>query len=101
MRIYDRDLTGAATAGSGRSQEAQKADREGGSATTGSSSGSSDSVEFSSSLASVARALGSLSSDLSNKVQQLASQFQSGTYQPDSLATSQGLVAEALSGGGK
>jgi hypothetical protein len=50
-------------------------------------------------LASLSRALAANNSDLTGKVQQLAAQFQSGNYQPDSLATSQGMVAEAVSGG--
>jgi len=101
MRIYDRDLTGSAATESGRSQETQKTDREASSTTSTSGVGSSDRVELSSGLASVSKALASLSSDLSSKVQQLAAQFQSGTYQPNSLATSQGMVAEALGGGAK
>jgi len=45
--------------------------------------------------------MASQSSDRANKVQQLTMQYQSGNYQPNSLATSQGMVAEALSGGAK
>ena len=96
MRIYDRDLTGTAATDSGRPQEAQKADRE--ATTTASQSGSSsgDRVELSSGLATVSRALAAYGSDRAGKVQQLAAQFQSGTYQPSSLATSQGMVSQAL-----
>jgi len=101
MRIYDRDLTGAAAAESGRSQETQKPDRESSSTSSASGSGSSDRVELSSGFASVSRAMASQSSDRANKVQQLTMQYQSGNYQPNSLATSQGMVAEALSGGAK
>jgi hypothetical protein len=36
-----------------------------------------------------------------NRVQALAFEYQSGTYRPDSAATSRGMVAEALSDGGK
>lgn len=60
---------------------------------------SSDTVELSSGLASVSRALSAYGSDRANKVQQLSTQFQSGTYQPSSMAISQGMVAQALSGG--
>jgi len=100
MRIYDRDLTGTASAESGRSQEAQKADRE--SSTTSSQPGSStsgDRVELSSGLAGVSRALTAYGSDRASKVQQLTAQVQSGSYHPSSLAISQGMVTEALSGG--
>jgi flagellar biosynthesis anti-sigma factor FlgM len=99
MRIYDRDLTGTASAESGRSQETQKA------STTSSSSqsggGSGDRVELSSGLASVSRALATDGSNRASKVQQLAAQFQAGTYSPDSMAISQGMVAQALGGGAK
>jgi anti-sigma28 factor (negative regulator of flagellin synthesis) len=100
MRIYDRDLTGTASAESGRSHEAQKADRESGTASSQSgSSTSGDRVELSSGLASVSRALTAYGSDRASKVQQLTAQVQSGSYNPSSLAISQGMVTEALSGG--
>ena len=68
--------------------------------TTSSQSGntSGDRVELSSGLAGVARALAAYGSDRASKVQQLAGQFQAGTYNPNSLAISQGMVAQALSG---
>jgi anti-sigma28 factor (negative regulator of flagellin synthesis) len=99
MRIYDRDLTGTAASESGRSQETQRTDRE--ASTTSSQAGgtSGDRVELSSGLASVSRALSAYGSDRASKVQQLAAQFESGDYQPSSMAISQGMVAQALSGG--
>jgi flagellar biosynthesis anti-sigma factor FlgM len=100
MRIYDQNLTGAAAAESGRSAEAQKADREAGTPLTGSGSGGSgDRVELSSALASVSRALTSYQADRAGKVQSLTVQVRSGRYQPDSQATSQGMVSEALRAG--
>ena len=99
MRIYDRDLTGAAAAESGRSQETQRTDREATSAPSGAAGGSGDRVELSSGFASVARAISSLQAGRAGMVQSLTMQFQSGNYQPDSLATSQGIIAEAMSGG--
>jgi hypothetical protein len=36
-----------------------------------------------------------------NRVQELAAQYQSGSYQPDSVATSKGMVSEALAMGGQ
>lgn len=101
MRIYDRDLTGTAAAESGRSQDAQRLDGKTGLTAPGSGSGSGDRVELSSGLASVSRALASYQSDRAGKLHQLAMQFQAGSYRPNSLATSQGMVAEALSGGAK
>ena len=99
MRIYDRDLTGTAAAESGRSQETQKADRDAASTPSPSESTSGDRVELSSGLAGVSRALAAYGSDRAGKVQQLTAQFESGTYQPSSLAISQGMVSQALSGG--
>jgi hypothetical protein len=99
MRIYDRDLTGTASAESGRSQETQKADRETNATSSQSGSTSNDRVELSSGLTTVSRALAAYGSDRASKVQQLTAQVQSGSYNPSSLATSQGIVAQALSGG--
>jgi hypothetical protein len=101
MRIYDRDLTGTAASESGRSQETQRPDREAGLKPPGSGSGSGDRVELSSGLASVSRALASYRSDRAGTIQQLAMQFQAGTYRPNSQAISQGMVTEALSGGAR
>jgi hypothetical protein len=99
MKIYDRDLTGTAAAESGRSQETQKADRGAGTPSSVPGGGSGDRVELSSALASVSRALSSYQTDRAGTVQALAVQFQAGRYQPDSLATSRGMVAEALGAG--
>lgn len=99
MRINDLSMTGTASAESGRTQETQKADRETAASSSQSGSSSGDRVELSSGLASVSRALASSSSDRASKVQQLSAQFQSGNYKPSSLATSQSMVSEALSGG--
>jgi hypothetical protein len=101
MRIYDRDLTGTAAAESARSQETQRPDREAGLTPSGSANSSGDRVELSNGLASVSRALASYQSDRAGKVQHLAMQFRSGSYQPNSLAIGQGMMAEALSGGAK
>jgi len=98
MRIYDRDLTGTASTESGRSQETQKADREATTTASPSGSPSGDRVELSSGLEVVARALAAYGTDRANKMQNLTVQFQSGTYNPNSMAISQGMVAEALGG---
>jgi flagellar biosynthesis anti-sigma factor FlgM len=99
MRIYDRDLTGTASAESGRSQETQKAGRDGTSTSSHSGSQSGDTVELSSGLATVSRALATYGSTRAAKVQQLSTQVQSGTYNPNSMAISQGMVSQALDGG--
>jgi hypothetical protein len=58
-------------------------------------------VALSSGLARLSRVLASYGTQRAARVQQLAAQFQAGSYQPDSLAISQGMVAEALSAGAK
>jgi len=98
MRIYDRDLTGTTSAEAGRAQETQKADRETAANSSQPAAAYGDRVELSSGLASVSRALSAYGSSRAGKVQQLAAQFQSGSYHPDSHAISQGMVAQALSG---
>ena len=98
MRIYDRDLTGPAAAESGRSQETQRAERESTSALSGSANKSGDRVELSSGFASVSRALASQHADRTTRVHELTAQYQSGMYQPNSMATSHGIVSEAIAG---
>jgi flagellar biosynthesis anti-sigma factor FlgM len=99
MRIYDQSLTNTAAAESGRSQETQKA------ASTplagAGGGGSGDRVELSSALTSVSRALTAYHTDRTAKVQALTEQFQSGSYQPDSQAIGQAMVAQALGAGAK
>jgi hypothetical protein len=79
MRVYDRDLTGAA-AEPGRSQETHKADR--GATTTSSQAGSAseDTVELSSGLARLSQVLASHSAQRAGRVQQLTAQFQAGGW---------------------
>lgn len=99
MRIYDQSLTGTAASDTGRSQEAQKADRDATTSSSQSATSSGDRVELSSGLATVSHALAAYGSSRADKVQQLTAQFQSGSYQPSSLAISQGMVAQAIAGG--
>jgi anti-sigma28 factor (negative regulator of flagellin synthesis) len=99
MRIYDQGLTGASASETGRSQETQKTNLEASTTSSQTGSTSGDTVELSSGLASVSRALTAYGSDRASKVQQLQTQFQSGAYQPSSMAISQGMVSQALSSG--
>ncbi len=55
-----------------------------------------DSVQFSSTLGSLSRAMGCDSSARQAKVQALAAQYQSGNYKPSSAAISRGMLAEAM-----
>jgi anti-sigma28 factor (negative regulator of flagellin synthesis) len=100
MRIYDVNLTGSSAAESSRAQETQRSDRAGGTRTAGAgASGSSDRVEFSSALSRLSQALSTDGSARAGRIQALAAQYQSGSYRTDSLATSKGIVADALAPG--
>lgn len=101
MKVYDRNLSGASTAEAGRAQETQQLDRSGQARTGSSRSGSEDRVELSSTLTRLSRALSASGSSRASQVQALAAQYQSGNYRPNSLATSRGMVSEALSAGTK
>ncbi len=99
MRIYDVNLTGSSAAEAARAQEAQRTERGGSSRNAGVSSGSGDSIEFSSSLGRLSQTMASYASSRSSRVDALAAQFQSGAYRPDSTAISKGIVSEALASG--
>jgi anti-sigma28 factor (negative regulator of flagellin synthesis) len=102
MRVNDLNLTGTSAAPSGATQEAKQTAR-GSSAAAGlTNSGSSgDRIEFSNTLTSLSSAMSSYGTDRAAKVQALAAQYRSGNYRPDSLATSRGMVSEALGAGDK
>ena len=101
MRIYEQNVPGTSAAESGRSQETQRAARAGSQEPGATANGSGDKVELSETLNGLSRALSSYSGGRSAKVQALAAQYQSGTYHADSLATSRGMVTEALMSGGQ
>jgi|SRR5579872_2556397 len=99
MKI-EGNLTGS-TAETGRSQETQRADREG-AARVGSSAGNTggDRVELSSALGSLSRALATFGSDRASKVTALAAQYRAGQYKSDPEATSRAMISEALATAG-
>jgi anti-sigma28 factor (negative regulator of flagellin synthesis) len=101
MKVYDQNLTGTSVAESGRSQEAQRTGRTGSQAAGTTASGSDDHIELSDTLNSLSRAMSSYSGSRGAKVQALATQYRSGTYHGDSLATSRGMVTEALAAEGR
>ena len=102
MRVYDVNLTGTSAAESGRAKESQKAGLPGSGRAGGSgAAGNGDRVEFSSTLGRLSQALTTDGSNRASRVQALAAQYQSGHYQPDSMATSRGMVSEALAVTGK
>jgi hypothetical protein len=102
MRVDDRNLTSVPAAESGRAQETQRPGREdnlrSGSGTAG---GGGDQVELSSTLGSLSKAMSAYGSDRGSRVAELTAQYSSGSYQPNSLATSRGVISEALAAGTK
>jgi anti-sigma28 factor (negative regulator of flagellin synthesis) len=98
MKVVDRNLNSGSAVESGRTQETQRA-----SATTGTSAAAQpsngDRVEFSNTLGSLARAMSAFGSSSTAKVQALATEYQAGTYQADSVATSRAMIAQALTAG--
>jgi anti-sigma28 factor (negative regulator of flagellin synthesis) len=98
MKIYDSNTSGIPAGGAQRTQETQQADRSSAGRSTTAGSGNGDRVEFSGTLGRLSRVLSTFQADRSNRVQALAAQYQSGTYQPDSAATSRAIIAESLGG---
>jgi len=98
MKVYDVNLTAPRRANPGGHKKLRR--RIGGSSSSAAASPtSSDRVELSGTLARIARAVSSYSADRSDKVAALTEQFQSGNFHPDSVQTSQGMIADALSAG--
>ena len=95
MKLYDRGPTLASPV------HAQQDGRKLGNTNTGESvtrdaDASWDHVEFSGDLGRLARSLSTYGNSRASHVQALAAQYQSGSYRPDSVAISQGMVREAL-----
>ena len=100
MRVYESNISGAAAAGTGRTQEARGTETTAGKPAS-SSNALGDRVELSQALGSLAKAMTVDSASRASRVAALAAQYQSGSYQPNSQATAASLMAEALAGGGK
>jgi anti-sigma28 factor (negative regulator of flagellin synthesis) len=97
MKIYDSNLSGAASTGAQRTQEAQQTGRSNaGSASAGGGQGG-DRVEFSGALGRLSQALGAFQNGRAERVQALTGQYRSGSYRADSTATSRAMITEVLS----
>jgi anti-sigma28 factor (negative regulator of flagellin synthesis) len=100
MRIHDLNLTGASAAETGQAQKTQNLNRaRSDTSPTRAGDRSNDSVVFSGTMSQLSRVLATFDSTRANRVQALAVEYQSGQYKPDPVATSKGLVSEALSAG--
>lgn len=98
MKVTNQNSTSASTSGPGSAQEIQRSQTTTGASSTSKSNAAGDSVELSSTLGTLSRAMESYSSSRSSQVQALAAQYQSGTYKVDSAAISRGMISEALAG---
>ena len=98
MRVNDRNMLGSAAVETGRTADAQKSDRTD-TARNGAGDPTSDRVEFSASLSRLSRAISVGNAQRNSQVQALAAAYQAGTYRPDSLGASRGLIAEATAAG--
>jgi anti-sigma28 factor (negative regulator of flagellin synthesis) len=97
MRIYDRNLNGAAGTEAGRTQETQRSENTAGASRTTGGSHNEDRVEFSHSLGRVSQALAQDASGRAAKLQALTASYQNGTYRPDASAVGRAMVTDALS----
>ncbi|MGP8246772.1 MAG: flagellar biosynthesis anti-sigma factor FlgM [Bryobacteraceae bacterium] len=100
MRVYNSNISGGTAAGTDRTQEARGTEAAAGKTATSSSS-AGDRVELSPALGSLAKAMSVESASRASRVASLATQYQSGNYQPNSQATSKSMVSEALDSGGQ
>jgi anti-sigma28 factor (negative regulator of flagellin synthesis) len=97
MRIDDRNISGAAAEQSARARETEKAGSSAAGRETSSPGGFGDRVEFSEGLGQLAQAISSFGAERQERVQALASQYQSGGYKVDAGATSRAMIGEAVS----
>ena len=97
MRIDDRNLNGAAGLQTGRTPDTHAAERPGStSESLVSESRSGDRVEISGTAGLVSQALIAGSVERAQRIQQLAADYRSGNYKPNSMVTSQAILQDAL-----
>lgn len=93
-----QDLNNAGAAGAGQAANTRKVETDGAaSRRPGASREGGDRVEFSANLRGLSRALSTDSGQRVQRVEALAAQYQSGTYQVDAAAVSHAMVGDALS----
>jgi hypothetical protein len=100
MKINDTNVGGASAAETHRKQDIQQTERASAGKTSAAGGHSPDRVELSGTLGRLSQALSSFQTDRANRVQSLTAQYQKGSYQPNSQATSHGVVGEALAAPG-
>jgi anti-sigma28 factor (negative regulator of flagellin synthesis) len=93
LRINNGNTAGAAAETAG-AQNVQKFGQSG--ASSGNLDPNSDQVEFSSTLGRLSRAVTNDGTQRQSRVQAMAAQYQSGRYQPNSMAIGQAMIADAV-----
>ena len=96
MRIYDRNLTGAAGSETERTRETQHPDGLAGNSHTSVGRPDRDRVEFSQSMGQLSHALAQDSTHHAAKLQALAASYENGTYHTDSASIGKAMIADAL-----
>ena len=99
MKVYDRNLTGAGAAETGKAQETAKADTGASRSSSRSGVGGGDRVELSGTLERLSRALDESGSQRAQRVESLAALYAAGRYRADPSAVSNAMVSEALVSG--
>ena len=99
IRIYTDGLAGAAASEASRNEEVSRASTAGKQPVAGASAEGGDQVQISSLSASIAAGSSQQDATQSNRVRQIAVQFQNGTYHVDSLQLSRALVSNAIRSG--
>lgn len=98
MKIYDRDISGAAETGVGRVDEARQAERQKRAAGVERGQGG-DCVELSGDLERLTRTVSTYAAQRAERVDRLAALYASGDYRPEAAAVSRAMISEALSAG--
>jgi hypothetical protein len=101
MKVYDRNLAGAASAGAAAAPDVQKAGTNpSGGAHSSHRNAAGDQVALSGTLGRLSQALSAQGNQGAARVAALTSEYRSGNYHPNAAGAARGLVSEALAGGG-
>ena|ERR1051325_2130906 len=93
MRVYDQNSTGATVGGAERAKETQRTG--GGPEASAHTGNRGDRVELSTGMGSLSRALASDEAGRATRLQELAAQYQAGSYHPDAAETGRAMLADA------
>jgi hypothetical protein len=100
MRIHNQTSLGPPATQPGRTGKTQKAGLSSTVPTSAAGSAGNDQIELSSTLGPVFQAIGAFASQRAVRVDALAGEYDSGSFRPNSEATSQAMVIDALTAHG-